>query len=154
MNTAMRSAALLLTLGVGLFAMAGPASAATSVTDISDGTLLAEGVAVEVSFSFTCDKGRNVTSNLMISQRVNAGRIARGFGSNTGGFEPCTGDLQTETVTVIAESSAFKNGTALAIVDLLLCDPGFPGFPGVPDFSSCTNFRSIEEIQLDQVRDA
>ncbi|MEX5297413.1 hypothetical protein RCG67_01375 [Kocuria sp. CPCC 205292] len=62
--------------GVGLVAAA-PAQA-MEIYDISNATRLAEGAAVEGTYTVSCTAGTNIFVSLNVTQRVSEGRIANG----------------------------------------------------------------------------
>jgi hypothetical protein len=110
----------LLALVVALFATAGSASAATATIQVGSGTLVARGAAVDVpvTVSLTCDEG--FTSgfvNLFLSQ-AQGRTLATGGGSAQ---VSCTGETQTATIRVFADSAPFHGGSAIARAVLLQC---------------------------------
>lgn len=117
---------LALTLAIGLFATASPAAAASDVLGIDSASLVARGAAVEVTYSFVCDADTQVSTFVRLAQR--SGRnIATGGGSPSGSSIQCTGETQTVTVWVLAQSGpAFKTGPAVASIGLGSCFPEGP----------------------------
>ena len=109
MRTATRSAiATVFAAGLGLFAVA-PAQA-VEVTDVSDGTRIAGGAAVQGTFTATCTAGNTVFVSLTMTQRVSDGRIAQGSD-----FEQWTcagGEVQLK-YDVVAFNMAFDDGEAV-----------------------------------------
>lgn len=122
---------------LSLVLVAAPANAAGSVINVGPGTLLAKGAALEVPVTFVCDVDSAYASvTVIITQKVSQGRTATGNFSTTD--FTCTGESQTVTLTLNAANAAFKNGTALADVDLFTCPPDF----------NCQDLRILKEISL------
>jgi hypothetical protein len=119
MKTTTKSATLLALIGIGLFATASPA-AADSVTSVGDGTLLAKGAAVSITYAYECDAGQTVATEIRLTQRVSQGRTATGRAIGSSFNITCTG-FDTQTVSVRADSLAFKTGTAVATISLATC---------------------------------
>ncbi|MBP1135125.1 hypothetical protein JOE31_001357 [Arthrobacter sp. PvP023] len=109
------TAAFMMTCGLGLFAAAAPAAAATNeVLDIGNGTLLAKGLGFRISYTYTCRPGFVATSVIDVEQLVSKSRLAVGVAGSTSPT-PCTGDPQTTTVVgVIKDDIPLKSGVALA----------------------------------------
>jgi hypothetical protein len=127
-------AALALTCILGVLSTAVPANAAVSDVKISDGTLIAKGAAVQLSYTYRCDLGQTVVGrSVTISQKISQGRIAQAWASESDyvyGF-PCTGEDQTVPTTATSGYLALKTGPALATVQLQVCDAtyGYPTYP-------------------------
>ncbi len=97
-------------LAAGLGLVAAPAYAATEIYDISDATRLAEGAAVEGTYTVSCTEGTNVFVGLNIIQRVSEGRIANGTYSNQW---TCEGGEVTLPYQAVAYNMAFDEGPAV-----------------------------------------
>lgn len=97
-------------LAAGLSLVAAPAYAATEIYDISDATRLAEGAAVEGTFTVSCTEGTNVFVGLSITQRVSEGRIANG---NYSEQWACEGGEVTLPYQAVAYNMAFDEGPAV-----------------------------------------
>lgn len=95
--------------GIGLVAAA-PAQAAMEIYDISDATRLAEGAAVEGTYTVSCTEGTNVFVSLSVTQRVSDGRIANGHHSDQW---TCEGGEVTMTYQTVAFNMAFDEGPAV-----------------------------------------
>ena len=108
------------------------AFAATTSLQIVSATLIAKGVEVDVSVSFTCTAGDvialpqngfggGLTAN--IQQAVSKTQQASGFGQ--GGGLTCTGSPQTGVIQVIAFTSGppFRKGPAVITANVNECDP-------------------------------
>jgi len=126
------------TAAISLASLATPALAAGSVLSVSQGTLLAKGAGVSTSVTFSCDVGQTYDLGVNLRQNVKGGRIATGsaFSSSR---EDCTGEAQTESLVIPADSVAFKKGSAVAQVFLGTCNP---------DFSSCQQDQLTTEIRI------
>ncbi|MCJ8503255.1 hypothetical protein MRU69_00050 [Kocuria flava] len=127
MKTTRRAAtAALLATGLGL-AAAAPASAAMELSDISDATRIADGAAVEGTYTVTCTEGTNVFVSLSVTQAVSDGRIANGSD-----FEQwtCEGGQVELTYQAVAYNMAFQPGEAVVsgfiqeCQDQVVCGPG------------------------------
>jgi hypothetical protein len=104
--------------------------------------LIARGVEVDVTVSFTCTAGDVIPTSQQFTQggltasiqeAVSKTQQASGFGSSGG--QTCTGSPQTAVIQVISAASGppFKVGPALITPSILEC---------LPDFSTCTNTGS------------
>ncbi|MGC4847941.1 hypothetical protein ACLQ3F_11915 [Micromonospora sp. DT15] len=108
-------------LGLSLFVVLAPtpASAASSV-EVTAGTLVARGVAVDLTLTVVCQAGMSGTSNLTLRQR-SGDRVAHGTG-----WAPlrCSGETQVVTGRVFADAGgfAFNKGVALASGHFELCE--------------------------------
>ncbi|TDK28200.1 hypothetical protein E2F48_03710 [Arthrobacter crusticola] len=112
---------LALTFVIGLFATASPAVAADGVLSVDSASLVARGAAVDVTYSLVCDADAEVFTSVRLAQRSGGG-VATGIGSPSGGRVACTGEKQTITVWVLANSGpAFKRGVAAASVSQFSC---------------------------------
>ncbi|MEH1101011.1 hypothetical protein [Micromonospora sp. CPCC 205561] len=107
-------------LGMPLFVLLGstPASAAASI-DVTSGTLVVRGVAVDLTISVACPAGRSGSFELVLRQR-SGNRIAYGSGWAPVG---CTGAPQEVTGRVWAatEGAVFRSGEALVTGSTELC---------------------------------
>lgn len=108
-------------LGMSLFVVLAPtpASAANDV-DATSATLVARGVAVDITLTMTCQSG--LAGNVDVNLRQRSGdRVAYGTG-----WAPiyCTGEPQVVTGRVFAEAGglAFHKGVALAGGNVDLCE--------------------------------
>jgi hypothetical protein len=103
--------------GPSVASVSGPGT--LDVQILSPGTLVARGVAVDVTVDFPCDaSGERVSLYVRVTQRVGAD-VARGFGS---GSPTCQASGREQfVVRVGAENKAFRHGTALAEVDIFAC---------------------------------
>ena len=123
MRTATKSAvAAVFAAGLGLFAAA-PAQA-VEVTEVSDGTRIADGAAVQGTFTATCTTGNTVFVSLTVTQRVGDGRIAQGSD-----FEQwtCAEGTVELTYDVVAYTNAFEDGEAVVSGYLQECQAEFCG---------------------------
>ncbi|WP_328652881.1 hypothetical protein OG598_02720 [Micromonospora sp. NBC_00330] len=108
-------------LGLSLSVMLAPtpASAASSV-DVTSATLVARGVAVDLTLTVTCQAGMSGASELVLRQR-SGDHVAYGTG-----WAPlrCSGEPQVVTGRVFAEAGgyAFNRGVALASGHFELCE--------------------------------
>ena len=105
---------LLLFLGIPLLGLglATPASAQTALTvDVTSGTLVARGAAVDLAVTAACEPGFTGYVSFTVTQRSGNG-IAKGYGGTS---VPCTGEPQAVTVRAIAEADAapFRVGEAV-----------------------------------------
>lgn len=105
---------LLLVLGIPLLGvgLAAPAIAQTGPTvDVTSGTLVARGAAVDLAVTASCEPGFTGYLSLIVTQR-SGNDIAKGSGGTS---VPCTGEPQTVTVRVIAEAGVapFRVGDAV-----------------------------------------
>ncbi|MGK5741826.1 hypothetical protein [Micromonospora sp. URMC 103] len=95
-----------------------PASAAEAV-DVTSATLVARGVAVDVTLDVTCPAGMTGSIELSIRQR-SGGLVAYGSG-----WAPlsCTGEAQAVTGRVLAQPGGpvFRTGEALVTGNVELC---------------------------------
>jgi hypothetical protein len=123
---------------ISITSAATPAVAAGTVVSVGQGTLIARGTGVTVPTTFTCDPGQIYSVAVGLSQRLGGGRLAQGSNGSID-FPSCTGQTQAVTVTVLAQTLAFKAGTALAIVSLTTCEP---------DFSVCQSQELTAPIRL------
>ena len=90
----------------------------------SPAALLARGAAVSVPVTYQCAPGdQSIDIFLRVVQRAGSETIS-GFGSRT---VPCTGGVQSTTVTVVTESRVFKKGTAVASAEAFTCGFSFCG---------------------------
>ena len=123
LGTSCRLAAVILT--AGLMAVAAPAQAAPGTLEAGPGILVADGAAVDVPITFTCDTDPRLIMAvplLQLSQRVSDGRIASGVGSDQ---LSCTKQSQTVTLRVVPTVMAFDEGTAAATLLLQSCTVQF-----------------------------
>ncbi|MCX5066296.1 hypothetical protein OOJ91_10450 [Micromonospora lupini] len=102
-----------------------PASAASTV-EVTSATLVAKGVAVDVTLTVTCQSGLSGTTELTLRQR-SGDRVAYGTG-----WAPlsCSGEPQTVTGRVYTEAGgfAFNKGVALANGSFELCEQEYCDF--------------------------
>lgn len=109
MKTTLKAAsAAALAAGLGLVAAA-PAQA-VEIGNISNATRIADGAAVQGTFTVNCTAGTNVFVSLNITQAVDDGRIASGSD-----FEQwtCEGGQIELTYATVATNMAFQEGTAV-----------------------------------------
>ena len=110
-----RLPALLLVLGLPLLGvgLATPASAQTTAAtvDVTSGTLVARGAAVDLSVTGTCETGSSGYVSLVVTQRSGSG-IAKGRGGTS---LPCLSQPATVTVRALAEADGgpFRVGDAV-----------------------------------------
>lgn len=103
---------LAMTLGVGALVTAAPAQAAASVTSVSNGTLVAKGVAVTGTYTVECQFfGENISVHMDLRQRAGGKTVTSSSFSDS--FE-CEGNgvPVTRTYTFGSSSTAFKSGAA------------------------------------------
>ena len=96
-------------------------------------SLVAKGAEVDVSVSFTCPVGLTVTNwygmpggaTASLQQAVTKTDQAAGYGFSGG--HPCTGQLQTAVIPVLATvpGPPFRNGPAVVSAYLQACDASF-----------------------------
>ncbi|MFF4875741.1 hypothetical protein [Micromonospora sp. NPDC000668] len=115
-----RIATTIALLGLSLFVLLAPTPAsAASTVDVTSATLVARGVAVDLTLTVTCQNGMSGGSELILRQR-SGDRVAYGSG-----WAPisCTGEPQAVTGRVFAEAGgfAFNKGVALANGSFELC---------------------------------
>lgn len=124
------------------------AFAADTSVQVVSAKLIAKGVEVDVTVSFTCPTGYVVASEpnatqgglaASVQQAISKTQQASGFGS-TGG-QTCTGTPQTAVIQVISAASGppFKTGPAIASASILACDPS--GYPCTSASSGPTTVR-------------
>ncbi|MFC4904273.1 MULTISPECIES: hypothetical protein [Kocuria] len=108
--------------GVGL-AAAAPAQAMV-ISDISDATRIAEGAAVQGTYTVSCTAGSNVFVSLSVTQRVSEGRIANGSY-----FEQwvCEGGEIEMDYQAVAFNMAFDEGPAVISGFIQECQAEFCG---------------------------
>ncbi|MFF0991303.1 hypothetical protein [Kocuria nitroreducens] len=108
--------------GVGLVAAA-PAQA-MEIYDISDATRIAEGAAVQGTYTVSCTAGSNIFVSLNMTQRVSEGRIANGSY-----FEQwiCEGGEVEMDYQVLAFNMAFDEGPAVISGFIQECETQFCG---------------------------
>ena len=109
MKTTLKAAsAAVLATGLGLGAAA-PANA-VEIGEISNATRIANGAAVQGTFTVTCTAGTTVVVGLNLSQAVDDGDIASG-----GDYEQwaCAGGEVEMTYDVVAFTKAFQTGPAV-----------------------------------------
>ena len=107
-----------LATGLGLVAAA-PAQA-VEIYGISDATRIAEGAALEGTYTVSCTEGTDVIVSLSVTQRVSEGRIANGSY-----FEQwtCAGGEVELDYEVVAFNMAFDEGPAVVSGFIQECDP-------------------------------
>ena len=123
LGTSCRLAAAVLT--AGLMAVAAPAHATPGTLEAGPGVLVADGAAVDIPVTFTCDTDPGLIMAVplvQLSQRVSDGRIASGIGSDQ---ISCTKQSQTVTLRVVPTVMAFDEGTAAATLLLQSCTVQF-----------------------------
>ncbi|MFI7481139.1 hypothetical protein ACH9EU_01855 [Kocuria sp. M1R5S2] len=109
MRTTTRAvAAAVLAAGAG-FVAAAPAQA-MEIYDISDATRIAEGAAIEGSFTVSCTAGTQIFVSLNVSQRVSDGFIAH---ANHSDQWTCEGGEVTLPYQAVAYNRAFDEGPAV-----------------------------------------
>jgi hypothetical protein len=94
--------------GVGVVAAA-PAQA-MEIYDISDATRIAEGAAVEGTYTVSCTEGTQIFVSLNVSQRVAGGYIAN---ANHSDQWTCEGGEVTLPYQAVAYNMAFDEGPAV-----------------------------------------
>ncbi|MFG3555181.1 hypothetical protein ACGGAQ_12375 [Micromonospora sp. NPDC047557] len=119
-------------LGLSLFALLTPSPAsAASTVEVTSATLVAKGVAVDLTLTVTCDAGLSGGAELILRQR-SGNRVAYGSG-----WAPvsCTGQPQAVTGRVYAEGGgfAFNRGVALASGGFELCGQDVCDYPRFED---------------------
>lgn len=122
MSTTTRAVtAAALAAGLGL-AAAAPAQA-MQIYGISNATRLAEGAAVQGTYTVSCTEGTGVVVSLNVTQRVAEGRIANGSY-----FEQwtCAGGEVVMDYDVVAFNMAFDEGPAVVSGLIQECAPGGP----------------------------
>ncbi|MET8084302.1 hypothetical protein [Micromonospora sp. NPDC005237] len=124
-------------LGLFLFALLTPSPAsAASTVEVTSATLVAKGVAVDLTLTVTCDAGLSGGAELILRQR-SGNRVAYGSG-----WAPvsCTGQPQAVTGRVYAEGGgfAFNRGVALASGSSELCEQEYCDFLQFSDTVSVT----------------
>ena len=87
----------------------------------SPATLDARGAALSASVLVVCPAGNSAFVSIFVTERV-GGDIASGNGSTQ---FPCTGGLQTVDLSVFAQNSPFRKGTAFAAANIF--GSGLPG---------------------------
>jgi hypothetical protein len=87
----------------------------------SPATLQARGAAIIAPVSVVCQPGAQAFVSISVTERV-GGDIASGGGSAQ--IPSCTGGLQTLELSVLAQSSPFRKGTAFAAATVFVS--GFP----------------------------
>jgi len=102
----------------------------------SPGDLIAKGVAVALPIEITCTDIDLYGLDVSARQRVNAGRIANGYGYVDNTFV-CDGAPHIVDVTVEAYENAFKPGKAFVTVNAFACTP-----------DTCTSFSEAAEIRF------
>lgn len=120
MKTRTRGIAVAALVSTSMLFLSAPAMAAPAILGISDGTLLAKGVGVQISVTFQCDEGFHYTIDLGLGQKVSKGVITSGNSQVDG---DCTGSTQSRTLVVgpnlfDGTPMAYKSGTGLATVIL------------------------------------
>ena len=119
-------------LAAGVLAAA-PALAAISAVSVSDGQLVAKGVEVDLSISFTCTAGDTIGVNpfsfygpgvaVTVQQAINKTQQASGFAQMAYGGV-CTGSPQSILMQVLSNSGGppFRVGPAVVSAQVLDCD--------------------------------
>ncbi|MGB2571677.1 hypothetical protein ACPFP2_24975 [Micromonospora citrea] len=119
-------------LGLSLFVLLAPtpASAANTV-DVTSATLVARGVAVDVTVTVVCPASTSGSIELSLRQRSGSGLA---YGS---GWAPvhCTGEPQEVTARVTAQESGeiFRNGETLVTGGLEVCGEDSCEYPPFTD---------------------
>jgi hypothetical protein len=108
--------ALLLASGLAM-AAAQPAGA-TSGLDLTSATVQARGVALEITYTVTCEAGGYAYANTSVNQRSGS-ELAAGYGYAQ---VACTGEPQTLTMTAVASGAPFRPGDALFTTSATICD--------------------------------
>lgn len=121
-----------------IFLMGGPAQAAASVTDVSDGVISGKGTVVTGTYTVSCDYyGENVYVNFDLRQRGSGKAVtSSGFSDS---FQ-CEGNgiPVTRTYRFAGASTAYKSGVATVTGSITACT----------DFVGCTNGPTNQEISL------
>ncbi|MBM0233144.1 hypothetical protein JNW91_15500 [Micromonospora sp. STR1_7] len=107
-------------LGLSLFALLTPtAASAAGPVEVTSATLVARGVAVDVTLTVTCPVSANGGAEVSLRQR--SGNIV----AHGSGWAPlnCTGEPQAVTTRVLADAggAVFHKGVALANGLIELC---------------------------------
>ena len=124
------------------------ALAADASVQVMSAKLIARGVQVDVTVSFTCPAGYVVASepnftqgglSASVQQAISKTQQALGFGS-TGG-QTCSGSPQTAVIHVISAASGppFGTGPAVVTASVFACDPS--GYPCTSASSGPTTVR-------------
>ncbi|KLU09446.1 hypothetical protein BJF77_11380 [Kocuria sp. CNJ-770] len=94
------------------------------ISDISDATRIAEGAAVQGTYTVSCTAGSNVFVSLSVTQRVSEGRIANGSY-----FEQwvCEGGEIEMDYQAVAFNMAFDEGPAVISGFIQECQAEFCG---------------------------
>ncbi|WP_406071597.1 hypothetical protein [Micromonospora sp. NBC_01638] len=120
----------LLALSLVAFLTPTPASAASTV-EITSATLVARGVAVDLTITVTCPAGATGDAELILRQRV-GNRVAY-----ASGWAPisCSGEPQAATGRMFVEAGGlvFHKGVAIANGHVELCDQGECEYPQFND---------------------
>jgi len=111
----------------GAAALLVPITAMASTTSIQPtaATLVAKGIAVDVSVTFTCPAGDQLGFfgfpglSITVQQAVSKTQQAAGQGYASG---QCSGAVQTDVVRVVANSAPYRTGPALVSTNLEACD--------------------------------
>ncbi|SCG53779.1 hypothetical protein [Micromonospora halophytica] len=119
-------------LGLSLFVLLAPTPAsAASTVDVTSATLVARGVAVDVTITVACPAGMSGGVELSLRQRSGNG-VAYGSG-----WAPvaCTGEPQEVTGRVAAQADGeiFRNGETLVNVGFELCGQEGCEYPQIND---------------------
>ena len=114
--------AVLVPVGTAVALDSPPQGAGIQVESPAD--LLARGAGVAVPITYQCAAGdQEIDISVEVVQRSGSG-TTYAYGSRTA---PCTGGLQSTTVTVTAGDRVFKKGTAVASAGAFTCGFGFCG---------------------------
>lgn len=114
--------AALVPVGTAVALDSSPQGAGIQVGSPAD--LLARGAGLSVPVTYQCAAGdQDIDISVEVVQRSGSG-TTYAYGSRTA---PCTGGLQSTTVTVTAGERVFKKGTAVATAEAFTCGFTFCG---------------------------
>ncbi|WP_435207303.1 hypothetical protein [Micromonospora sp. bgisy143] len=116
-------------LGLSLVALLTPTPAsAASTVDVTSATLVARGVAVDITLTVTCDPGLSGATELIVRQR-SGDRVA--YASGWAPLDSCTGEPQTVTGRAWVEGGglALNPGVALISGGFELCNQDVCDYP-------------------------
>ncbi|CCH20161.1 hypothetical protein [Micromonospora lupini] len=128
-----RSTATIALLGLSLFVLLTPSPAsAASTVEVTSATLVARGVAVDVTLTVTCDPGLSGATELIIRQR-SGNRVA--YASGWAPLNLCTGEPQVVTGRAWVEGGGLvlKPGVALISGGFELCGQDMCDYPHFED---------------------
>lgn len=103
----------------GIGAAAAAPAQAVEIYDISDATRIAEGAAIEGTYTVSCTEGTQIFVSLSVSQRAENGAIANGHHSHQW---TCEGGEVTLPYQAVAFNWAFNEGPAVVSGYLQECE--------------------------------